>query len=42
LSQTTGTIAGTPRHAGRFRVVVQARDVLGAKAKRRLAIRVAA
>ena len=35
-----GTFVGTPSQAGRFSVVVQARDALGAKARQRLALRV--
>ena len=42
LSQTTGTISGTPRKSGSFRVTLGARDVLGAKSQKTLVIRVTA
>ena len=42
LSQTTGTISGTPRKSGTFRVMLGARDVLGAKSQKTLVIRVTA
>ena len=38
LSQTSGTLAGTPRRVGTFRVAVEARDALGAKSRRTLAL----
>jgi hypothetical protein len=38
LSQTTGTIAGTPRQSGSFRVTLGARDALGAKSQRNLVL----
>ena len=41
LSQKTGTIAGTPRQSGSFRVTLGARDTLGAKSQRALVLRVA-
>ena len=41
LSPTTGTISGTPRKSGSFRVTLEARDVLGAKARQRLTLQVA-
>jgi len=40
LSQTTGTIAGTPRRSGSFRVTLGARDALGAKSQKTLTLRV--
>src|SRR3546814_12283426 len=40
LSQTTGTISGTPRQSGSSRVTVGARDVLGAKSQKTLVLRV--
>ena len=36
LSQTTGTIAGTPRKSGSFRMTLGARDALGAKSQKAL------
>jgi hypothetical protein len=36
LSQTTGTISGTPRQSGSFRVTLGARDALGAKSQKAL------
>ena len=36
LSQKTGTIAGTPRQSGSFRVTLGARDALGAKSQKTL------
>jgi hypothetical protein len=36
LSQRLGTLTGTPRGAGSFRVTVQARDALGAKSQKTL------
>ena len=36
LSQKTGTIAGTPRQSGSFRVTLGARDALGAKSQKAL------
>ena len=36
LSQTTGTITGTPRQSGSFRVTLGARDALGAKSQKAL------
>ena len=41
LSPKTGTISGTPRQSGSFRVTLEARDVLGAKARQRLTLQVA-
>ena len=38
LSQKTGTIAGTPRQSGRFRVTLGARDTLGAKSQKTLGL----
>ena len=38
LSQTTGTIAGTPRQSGRFRVTLGARDELGVKSQKTLVL----
>jgi hypothetical protein len=38
LSQTTGTISGTPRQSGSFRVTLGARDVLGAKSQKTLVL----
>jgi hypothetical protein len=38
--KSTGTLAGTPRRAGTFHVVVEARDALGAKARQRLSLNV--
>ncbi len=38
LSQTTGTIAGTPRQSGSFRVTLGARDALGAKSQKALVL----
>ena len=38
LSQTTGTISGTPRQSGSFRVTLGARDALGAKSQRTLVL----
>ena len=35
LSPTTGTISGTPRQSGTFRVTLGARDALGAKSQKR-------
>jgi hypothetical protein len=40
FSRALGAFAGTPSRAGTFAVVVEARDALGAKALRRLALRV--
>jgi large repetitive protein len=37
LSQATGTISGTPRQSGSFRVTLGARDALGAKSQKALA-----
>jgi large repetitive protein len=36
----TGTVAGTPRRSGRFGLTVEARDALGAKARKTLVLRV--
>ena len=36
LSQKTGTIAGTPRQSGSFRITLGARDALGAKSQKAL------
>ena len=38
LSQTTGTISGSPRQSGSFRVTLGARDALGAKSQRTLVL----
>lgn len=38
LSQTTGTIAGTPGRTGSFSVTLEARDALGAKSQRALVL----
>ena len=38
LSQSLGALAGTPSRAGTYRVTVQARDALGAKAQRTLVL----
>jgi hypothetical protein len=38
LSQTTGTIAGTPRRAGSSSFTLEARDALGAKSQRTLVL----
>jgi large repetitive protein len=40
LSPRLGTLAGTPRTAGSFHVTVEARDTLGAKSQKTLALRV--
>ena len=40
LSQKAGTITGTPRQSGSFRIKVTARDALGAKAQKALALEV--
>ncbi len=40
LSQKTGTISGTPRQSGSFRVTLGARDALGAKSQKTLVLRV--
>jgi large repetitive protein len=40
LSQKTGTISGTPRQSGTFRVTLGARDALGAKSQRKLVLEV--
>ena len=40
LSPTTGTIAGTPRQSGSFRMTLAARDALGAKSQKKLVLRV--
>jgi large repetitive protein len=42
LSPTTGTISGTPRQSGSFRVTLEARDALGAKSQKTLALLVKA
>ncbi len=42
FSKALGAFAGTPSRAGTFAVVVEARDALGAKAQRRLVLRVTA
>ena len=41
LSPKTGTISGTPHQAGTFRVMLEARDALGAKVRQRLTLQVA-
>jgi hypothetical protein len=38
LSQRLGTLTGTPRAAGSFRVTVEARDALGAKSQKTLVL----
>jgi large repetitive protein len=38
LSQKTGTISGTPRQSGSFRVTLGARDVLGAKSQKKFVL----
>jgi hypothetical protein len=38
LSPTTGTISGTPRQSGSFRVTLRARDALGGKSQKTLAL----
>jgi large repetitive protein len=38
LSRSLGTLAGTPRRTGPFRVTVEARDALGAKSQRTLVL----
>ncbi len=38
LSQKAGTIAGTPRRIGSFRVTLEARDALGAKSQKTLVL----
>ena len=38
LSQATGTISGTPRQSGSFRVTLGARDALGARSQRKLVL----
>jgi hypothetical protein len=38
FSQKAGTIAGTPRRIGSFRVTVEARDALGAKSRKTLVL----
>ncbi len=40
LSQATGTISGTPRQSGSFRVTLGARDALGVRTQRTLVLRV--
>ena len=40
LSPTTGTISGTPRKSGAFRMTLAARDTLGAKSQKKLVLRV--
>jgi hypothetical protein len=40
LSQRLGTLTGTPRRAGSFRLTVEARDALGAKSQKTLVLRV--
>jgi large repetitive protein len=40
LSKTLGALVGTPRHAGTFRMTVEARDSFGAKAQKALVLRV--
>jgi large repetitive protein len=40
LSQTLGTLTGTPRGTGSFRVTVEARDAVGAKSQKALVLRV--
>ena len=40
LSPTTGTISGTPRKSGSFRMTLAARDTLGAKSQKALVLRV--
>ncbi|MBA2643454.1 MAG: putative Ig domain-containing protein, partial [Actinobacteria bacterium] len=38
LSQKLGTLAGTPRRIGTYRVTVEARDALGARSQRTLVL----
>ncbi len=38
LSQNLGTLAGTPRRIGTYRVIVEARDALGARSQRTLVL----
>lgn len=38
LSQSFGTLAGTPRRAGTYRVTVEARDALGARSQKTLVL----
>jgi hypothetical protein len=38
LSQKVGTIVGTPRRIGSFRVTVEAHDALGAKSRKTLVL----
>jgi hypothetical protein len=40
FATTSGTVAGTPRRGGTFRLTVEARDALGAKARKTLVLRV--
>jgi hypothetical protein len=40
FAKNVGALVGTPRRAGSFSMVVEARDVLGAKARQRLALHV--
>jgi hypothetical protein len=40
LASRVGTLVGTPRRAGSFPVVFEARDALGAKARKKLVLRV--
>jgi hypothetical protein len=40
FSPKLGTLAGTPKKAGTYKVTVEARDVLGAKSKKKLALSV--
>jgi hypothetical protein len=42
LSRMLGTLTSIPRGAGSFRVTVEARDALGAKSQKTLALRVIA
>jgi hypothetical protein len=38
LDAKTGTVSGTPRRSGRFRVTLEARDALGAKSRKSLVL----
>ena len=40
FAKSLGTVAGTPRRAGTYRLVVEARDALGARARKTLVLRV--
>jgi hypothetical protein len=40
FAKTEGSFVGTPRRTGNFRVVVEARDALGARARKTLELTV--